>query len=84
LGQAIDVRGARLGIAAEVADPVVQVVDRDEEDIGPLGGSRCGRGDDWKADPDEGGDASNPGEWHGGRISEGELYLKARTAAWYA
>jgi hypothetical protein len=44
LGQAIDVRGARLGIAAEVADPVVQVVDRDEKDIGRLGGSSCGQG----------------------------------------
>ena len=75
-GQAIDVRGAGLSIAIEVTDPVVEVVDRDEKDIGPLGESRCGQGDDWKADPDEGGEPPNPGEWHGGRISEGELYLK--------
>ena len=33
-GQGVDVRGGRLGIAAKVVDPVVEVVHGNEEDIG--------------------------------------------------
>ena len=33
LGQCIHVRRLDLGVAAEAADPVVQIVDRDEQDV---------------------------------------------------
>ena len=36
-GQSIDVRRAHLWVSAETADPVVQVVNRDEQHIGALG-----------------------------------------------
>ena len=36
-GQAIDVRRAHLRVAAEAAHPVVQVVNRDEQHVRPLG-----------------------------------------------
>jgi hypothetical protein len=39
--KAIEVWGVNLaGIAAEVADPVVEIVDGEEEDVGGLGGSK--------------------------------------------
>ena len=37
-GEGIEVRGLGQRMAAEVADPVVLVVDRDEQHVGPLGG----------------------------------------------
>ena len=36
-GKAIDVRRAHLRVSPEAADPVVQVVNRDEQHIRPLG-----------------------------------------------
>ena len=41
LREAVDVGRAALRVAAETADPVVQVVDRDEEDV--RAGARGGR-----------------------------------------
>ena len=41
--EAVDVRRLRLGMAAEDADPIVEVVDRDDEDVRlPVGGARGG------------------------------------------
>ena len=37
--QGVDVRREGLGVDAEAADPVVLVIDGNEEDVGPL---RCG------------------------------------------
>lgn len=38
-GQPLQVRRARLGVAAETGDVVVQIVAKDEHDVGPWGGS---------------------------------------------
>ena len=35
-GERIDIRGLRLGMSVETADPVVLVVDGDEQDVGSL------------------------------------------------
>ena len=37
IGKAVDVRRLRLRVAAQAADPVVQVVNGDEEDVRPVG-----------------------------------------------
>ena len=41
-GELVDVRRLRLRVAAERADPVVQVVEGDEQDVGLLRGGRAG------------------------------------------
>ena len=33
LGQAVDVRGLGLGVSAEATDPIIQIVDREEQDV---------------------------------------------------
>jgi hypothetical protein len=35
LGESVDMRGLRKGVPAKVADPIVLVVDGNEQDIGP-------------------------------------------------
>ena len=42
-GQPVDVRRLGLRVPSEAADPVVQVVDRDEEDVGAVRGGRRNR-----------------------------------------
>ena len=53
-GEPVDVRRYRLRVAAEVADPVLQVVDGDEQDVGlgGLGGERA-RGEEKREDEEE-------------------------------
>ena len=41
-GEAIDVGGLRLGMTAEATDPVIQIVDGDEQDVGRLMRCRVG------------------------------------------
>lgn len=43
-GEPVDVRGDNLRIAPKVVDPVVQVIDRDEQDVGSLRPGQCRRG----------------------------------------
>ena len=42
-GQAIQVRCLRLGMSSQAADPVIQVVNGDEEDVRPFRGCRTNR-----------------------------------------
>ena len=46
-GEPVNVRCFRLWVPAEAADPVVQIVHRDEEDIGRADDRRCGLGRAW-------------------------------------
>ena len=47
-GEAIKVRGDRLRMSAQATDPVIEIVDRDEQDVGSVrrqlgGGGEAGR-----------------------------------------
>ncbi len=42
-GKAVQVRGLGLGMPREATDPVVEIVDRDEQHVGPLGGGPRGK-----------------------------------------
>ena len=33
LGQSVDVGGLRLGVPAKATDPIIQIVDRDQQDV---------------------------------------------------
>ena len=41
--QAVDVRRLGLRMSAQASDPIVQVIDRDEQDVGPALGGQAGR-----------------------------------------
>ena len=50
-GQLVDVGGFDLGVASEAADPVVLIVDRDEQDVGLVfGEQRAGQKDQQNKD----------------------------------
>ena len=51
-GEAIDVGSFHLGVSSHAADPVVQVIDCDEEDVGSFGSpgqKRESQKEGWKA-----------------------------------
>ncbi len=73
-GQPIQMRRLRQGVAAQVADPVVLVVDGDEQDVRSCGrGGREGLGEAEKGDQQD-------GDLHG-RGRAGERLLQAGLSA---